>query len=203
MIAVEQHLVDRIADFALRGLHQTHAQIFRRIIHAVEISRDAPLRRQHHDGRGVRILLDLGIVLILKADSFRERIDRLRGSGQEMPAGSRAGASIALEIILLLRGGNVWSLLRIETHRDHVEFIAHIKLHHLHGAREPSQGFATEHGAVVVDQVQDQGLLAEVSAQSDRLACVVDKREIGRHLPVEMLLNANVLQIRRTDVGGR
>src|SRR5271169_1201592 len=97
VIAVEQHLIDGVADLALRGFDQTHAQVFRRIIHAVEIARDAALRSEHHDGGGVRVLVDLGIVLILEADGLGQCVDRLRGSGEEMPAGRSAGTAVALE----------------------------------------------------------------------------------------------------------
>ena len=70
VIAVEQHRIHGVADLALRRFHEAHAQILGRKIHAIEVARDAALRRQHHDGRGVRILIALGIVLILKADGF-------------------------------------------------------------------------------------------------------------------------------------
>src|SRR5580700_4497989 len=38
VIAIEQHGIDGIADLALRGLNQSHAQIFRWKIHAVEVA---------------------------------------------------------------------------------------------------------------------------------------------------------------------
>ena len=141
-----------------------------------------PCGRQHHDGGGVRVLVDLGIVLILEADGFGERVDRVRLAGQEMPAGGGAGTAVALEIVLLLGGGDVGRFLRIEAYGEDVEFVADIKLHHLHGAGEPGQSFSAEHGAVVVDQVQDQRLLAEVVAEFDGAAGVVDEGEIGREL---------------------
>ena len=39
------------------------------------------------------------------------------------------------------------------------------ELHHLERACEPAQDFAAEHWALVVNQVQDHGLLAEVVSQ--------------------------------------
>ena len=56
VIAVQQHLIDDVADLVLRGLDQSQPQIFRRKFHAIEVLRDASLRRQHHNGGGVREL---------------------------------------------------------------------------------------------------------------------------------------------------
>ena len=125
------------------------------------------------------------------------------GSGQEMPAAYGARTAIALQVVFLLGRGDLGRLLRIEAHRDDIEFVADIKLHHPHRAGEPGESFAAEHGAVVVDEVQDQRLFAEVFAQFDAAPGLVDEREIGRHLPVKMLLDADVLQIRRSDVRRR
>jgi hypothetical protein len=143
------------------------------------------------------------IVLILEADSLGECVDRVGGSGEEMPAGRGARASVALEVFLLLGGGDRGRFLRVEADRDDVELIADVELHHLHGAAESGEGFAAEHGAVVVDQVQDQRLRSEVVAESDGVAGVVDKGEICGNLSVEMLLNADVLEVWRADVGRR
>src|ERR1700722_10401931 len=38
VVTVEKHLIDGVADFSLRGLDQSHAQIFWRKIHAVEVA---------------------------------------------------------------------------------------------------------------------------------------------------------------------
>ena len=119
-------------------------------------------------------------------------IDSAR-SGQEMPAGRGAGTAVALEIVLLLGGGDLGRLLRIEADGDDFEFVADVELHHLHGAGQAGEGFSAEHGAVVVDEVEDQRLLAEVIAEFDGAAGVVDESEIGRNLGVEMLLDADVL----------
>src|SRR5579864_44137 len=203
VIAVEQDLIYCVADLALRGFYQPHAEVFRRKIHAVEIARDAALRRQHHDGGGVCVLVDFGIVLILKADGFGERVNRLRGAGQEVPAGRGAGTTVALEVVLLLGGGDGGCFLRIEADRDDIEFVAEVELHHFHGAGQAGENLTAQHGAVVVNQVQDQRLPAEVICEFDGASGFVDEGEIGWNLGVEMLLDADVLQIRRANVGGR
>src|ERR1700680_2723540 len=118
-----------------------------------------------------------------------------------MPAGGGAGSAVALEVVLFLGSSNRGSFLRVEAHGDHIELVSDIELHHLHCAGKAGEDFSAEHGAVVVDQIQDQRLLAEVVAEFDGTAGVVDEGEIWRNLSVEMLFDANILQIRRTNVG--
>src|ERR1700730_17796422 len=120
-----------------------------------------------------------------------------------MPAGSSAGTAVTLHVILLFSGGDGGSLPRVETHRDYVEFLAHIEFHHLHGAGEARENLSAEHGAVVVDKVQDQWLFAEVVAEFDGAAGVVDESEIGRDLPVKVLLDADILQVWWPDIRWR
>ena len=116
---------------------------------------------------------------------------------------SGVGASVALEIFGFLCGGDFGRFSRIEADGDDVELVADVELDHLHRAAEAGERFSAKHGAVVVDEVEDQRLLAEVVAEFDGAACVVDEGEIGGNLRVEMLLDADVLQIGRTDVGRR
>ncbi len=101
VIAVQKNLIDGVADFSLRGFDQSHAQVFRREVHAVEVARDAALRGQDHDRGGVRVLVLGGVVLILEADSLGEGVDGVGRAGQEMPAGGGVGASVALEVFVL------------------------------------------------------------------------------------------------------
>src|ERR1700756_5035644 len=51
---VEQQMIDGIADFACGSVHQSEPNVSRRIFHAIEIARDAPVRRQQHDSASVR-----------------------------------------------------------------------------------------------------------------------------------------------------
>ena len=56
------------------------------------------------------------------------------------------------------------------------------QLNHLERARQPVQLFRAEHRAVVVDQRQQGRLLAEVVAEMNRLAGLIDKRGVKRKL---------------------
>src|SRR2546428_6391670 len=109
-------------------------------------------------------------------------------------------ASLAFHVIFLLGSGDSWCLVRIEADGDHVELLAHIKLHKAHPAGESGEHLAAQHGAVVVDEVQDYWLLTEVVAQSDSLARLITERQVGRNLAVEMLFDADVLKGRRPNV---
>src|SRR2546426_2968322 len=75
VVAVEQHLIDRIANLPLRRFDQAHPQILGWKIHTIEVARDATLRSQHHDRGRVRELVDLRIVLILEAYRPGQRVD--------------------------------------------------------------------------------------------------------------------------------
>ena len=120
-----------------------------------------------------------------------------------MPARGGVGAAVATDVVLLLGGGHLGSFARIEAHGDYVEFIADIELYQAHGAGESGQSLAAQHGAVVINQVEDQGLVAEIVAQLHGLAGFVAEGEIGRDLRVEMLLDADVLEPRRARVRRR
>ena len=139
------------------------------------------------------ILITFGVVLILEADSFGERVDRVGLAGEEMPARSGIGAAVATDVVLLLSSGHLGSLARIETHGDQLEFVAYVELHQAHGAGESGQSLAAKHGAVVIYQVEDQGLAAVVIPQLHDFAGVLAEGELGRHLRVQVLLDADVL----------
>src|ERR1039458_6397097 len=51
--------------------------------------------------------------------------------------------------------------------------VFHIELHQPHGAGEPGQSLTAQHGAVVINQVENQGLVAEIVSQLHGLASIV------------------------------
>ena len=109
--------------------------------------------------------------------------------GQEMPAGGGIGTTVAVDVIFLLGRRHLGRFARIEAYGDHIEFVTHVELHQTHGAGKAGQSFSTEHGAVVINQVQDERLAAEVVAQLYGLAGVVAEDEVGRNLSVEALFD--------------
>src|SRR5258707_5201897 len=151
----------------------------------------------------MRKLIDLRVVLILEAHGLGERVDRLRGTSQKMPPCVRTRTAVTFHVVLLLGGRYLWRLSWIEADRDYLEFLAHIELHQPHRAAEAGQRLSAQHGAVVVDEVQDQRLLAEIVPQLHRLASLIAEGKIRGHLAVETLLDANVLESRRTHIRGR
>src|ERR1700733_13922439 len=75
VIAEEQDLIDRSADLILGSLHQTQADVARRIFHAIEVSRELALRSKNHDGAGMRELAGGRIELILVAHRLGKCFD--------------------------------------------------------------------------------------------------------------------------------
>src|ERR1044072_191040 len=61
-------------------------QVLRRIVYAVEVVRDPPLRRRHHDRGAVRELLRLLVPDVAEADRLGERVNRSLVARQEVPA---------------------------------------------------------------------------------------------------------------------
>src|SRR5262245_15208323 len=122
VIAVEEHLIDKVADLSLPRLYQSQAKILRRILHTVVVLRNLALGRQDHDRGGVRALLRLLVVLVLKAGSVRERIDRGLVADQKMPSLFGPCAFVSLEQFGFLRGSHLGSFVRIKTDRNHVKF---------------------------------------------------------------------------------
>src|SRR5579872_4586233 len=94
VIAIEQNRIDSVADFALGGFDEAHAQILGREIDAIEIARDAALRCEHHDGSGVGELIALDVVLILEAHGLGEGVDGFGPAGKEVPSGGGVGAAV-------------------------------------------------------------------------------------------------------------
>src|SRR5579864_682011 len=120
-----------------------------------------------------------------------------------MPARGRARSSVTSQVFRLLRGRHFWGLFRIETHSENVELFSNIKLQYSQGAFQPAQDFSAQHWTLVVDQIKNYRLLAEVVSELNRFSGFVTKGESGRNLFVQMLLYADVLQPGRTHIRRR
>ena len=110
--------------------------------------------------------------------------------------------AVAVDVIVFLGPSHLRRFAGIEAHGNNFEFLAQIELDHLHGAGQSGENLATKHGAVVVREVKDQRLAAEVVSQSDGLAGFIAEGEVRGELSVAMLLDADVLQTRRAHIGG-
>src|SRR5580704_1318733 len=148
-------------------------------------------------------LAALGIVLILESGRLGERFDRGGWSGQEMPALCRTGSPVALQVFRFLCGCHLRRLFGIETHSENVKLFSHIELQHPQCAFQSAQHFSAQHRTLVVDQIQNHRPLAKVVSQLDRFPGFIAKREAGRDLFVQALLNAYVLQSWRPHVRRR
>src|ERR1700730_4702243 len=118
-----------------------------------------------------------------------------------MPACGCLPTAVAVDVIFFLGRSHLRRFAGIEAHGNNFEFLAEIELDHLHGAGQSGENLATKHGAVVVREVKDQWLVAEVVSQSDGRPGFIAEGEFGGKLSVAMLLDADVLQTRRADSG--
>src|ERR1700693_1282881 len=110
----------------------------------------------------MRELAGLGVVFVLKTCGLGERVDGLLRSGQEMPSLSCAGTSISLQEFYFLCRSHRWGLAGIEADGKDVELVADIEFEHAQSALQAAEDFSAEHGALVIDEVQDHRLFSEI-----------------------------------------
>src|SRR6266446_5494148 len=110
----------------------------------------------------MRKLSGLGIVFVLKTCSLGERVDGLLRSGQEMPTLSCAGTSISLQKFCFLGGRHLRGFAGIEADGENVELVADVELQHSERALQSAEDFSAKHGALVVNEIEDHRLSAEV-----------------------------------------
>src|SRR5579862_8756418 len=120
-----------------------------------------------------------------------------------MPAISSAGAAVTPDELSFLFRRHLRGFFRIEAHGEDIEFSADVELQDAQRAFETAQHFAAEHWALVVNQVEDHRLLAEIVTQLNRLSGFIAEREVAGNGLVQMLLDTDVLQARRTHVRRR
>src|SRR5262245_27143837 len=118
-----------------------------------------------------------------------------------MPSLLGPGTLVAAQNLFLLFCCRFGSDFGIEADCDDIEFLTNIELKHAQSAFQTGEFFSTQHRAVEVNEVQDQWLLTEVFAQPDLTAEIISKHEVCGHLLVKILLNTDVLQSRRAQVG--
>src|SRR5947209_3956497 len=111
-----------------------------------------------------------------------------------MPSLRGTGTSVTPQIFRLLRRRHLRRFAGIEAHRDDLKLLPHIELQHAERTFETAKDFSAQHRALVIDQIQDDRLLAEVIPQANCFAGFVAEREIERNLLIQMLLDANVFQ---------
>jgi hypothetical protein len=114
----------------------------------------------------------------------------------------RVRATVALHILSLLGRRQGGGLGRVDTHDDDLEVFARGQVHHLERAHQAIQIFGAQDLALVVDQREDHGFLAEVVSQLDGLASLVAKRSIQRQGLAQPLLDLDgVENVRQTILG--
>jgi len=85
-------VLDAVIHF--RRFDQAEAEVARGVLDAVEVARQPPLRRQHHDAGGVRELLRLLVEGVLEADGLRQRA---------APSGLIAPAALPSPVVICAR----------------------------------------------------------------------------------------------------
>ena len=188
VIAEEKDGVGGRADFPCRGLDEGEAQIARLVLEAVEVARDAALRRDGDQRRAVRELVGLDVIRVLKPDDAREPLDGALRTGQEVPAVGGAEPAVALDVLLLLHGGLLGRVARIDADRDDVELFADVESQLGQAIGDAVHDHRTKHRTAVVHEVeQHRPAVIEVLAEPDDAAGLIAEHQVHRQLGVEHL----------------
>lgn len=182
MVAEKEHRVRGRADAAFGGFDQPEPHVTRRILHAIEVTRDAPFRRQNHDGGGVSKLASRLVVGIAEADGVRDRLDGRLRSRQKVPAAVRRALSVEPGVDLVFLGSLLGPVLRVEADGDRLIVCAELEGNSLQGPQLAVQNFGAHERTIEIDQRQDDRLLAEVITEPHRLARLVNESQIRREL---------------------
>ncbi len=99
-----QQLLDGRADCCVVAVTSAVCNASGVEVYPEKVVRNLAVRREDDEPAGVRVLFRDGIVRITEADGVGQPADRrFIGAGEEMPAGVRAGARVALEVEPFLR----------------------------------------------------------------------------------------------------
>ena len=114
-----------------------------------------------------------------------------------MPALFGCRPAIALERLVFLRCRQRRSIARIKAHRDHGKIIAEIERYRAQGPDQTVDQQRAKIFTAIIDEVEHHRPRAEVVAEANRLAALIDKAQIQRRLLAEPLLECHALKYRR------
>src|SRR5206468_567393 len=177
VVAEEEDLLREPSDAVTGGLDEAQLEVARRVLHAVEVAREAAIRREHHDAARVGELAALLIEEVAEPRGAGQGGDRRLVAGEEAPALLGPPAVLA-DVGLLLRGGELRGLRRVEAHRDRRELASEPEPERLEGGEHAVQDPVAERGTAVVDERQDDGLLPEEPAEGERLPVLVPEDDV-------------------------
>ena len=137
------------------------------------------------------------VVAVLEAHRVGELADVVLGAGEEVPGGRLRlahGLQVAPAALEALRG----RVLGIDAHRDGLVVLAQLQPQLAHGGHLAVDDEVTEHGALVIHQRQQRGLvLGQHVAQADFLARLVREAGIQRQRLAQVLLHVHAAHLRR------
>src|SRR5437868_3794728 len=85
--------------------------------------------------------------------------------------------------------------------RGDIEFASGIEIEHPECADRAVEHLRAQHRALVVDHGENYGPLAEEISQPDIPSAFIGERQVERHLLMQVLIDSDLLQQSRLDVG--
>src|SRR6266852_5419481 len=88
--------------------------------------------------------------------------------------------------------GHLWGFAGIEADEDHLVVAPGVKGKHFQRAHDTLLDLIAKHGATVIDQREQDGLVAEIVAKANLAAGLIPEAKIERQLSIQRRLKAYV-----------
>ena len=125
--AVEEHLVDDVADLAGGSLDQGQANVFRGVLDPVIVLSQPAIGGGHDDTARMSVFVGLGLIGEVETGDAGDPGDRFFATGQEMPAVLGAFLAVAVQGGELGFSGLARPLFGIDRNQHHVVFLADVE----------------------------------------------------------------------------
>src|SRR5580692_589510 len=202
LIAEQQNVIDRSADFSSGRVDQAETYVAGRIFHAEEIAGNAAVGSKQQDATGVAKHFCLRVVAIAEGSSLGDFVDGVFVSGQKMPARFRGWPGEAGQRFVLLLQSFIRSIGRIHADKDDVVLLARIKGNHFQRSDQRLFHLRAQHRAGEIDKGKNYWLLTKIIAEQNWVPILVIKRDIKGKLRVELRVEGDIHQSRRQSLGG-
>src|SRR5580704_4477056 len=202
LIAEQQNVIDRSADFSSGSVDQAETDVAGRIFHAEEIAGDAAVGSKQQDAAGVAKHFCLRVVAVAERGSLSDFVDGFLVSGQEVPTCFRGRPGEAGQRFVFLLQSFIRSIGRIHAYEDDVVVLARIKGNHFQRSDQRLFHLRAQHRTGEINESENHGLLTKIIAEQNWVPILVIERDIERNLRVELWIEGDIHQSRRQSLGG-
>src|SRR5262249_50430653 len=153
-------------------------QVARGVVDAVEIARNARIRRRDHNTARMRELLCFRIVCVAEAEGIREGLDRRLVPGEKVKTHFRTVAAVALYVSLFLLSRESGGLRRVEADGQNFVLPSCREDYGLQSADQAIKNLCAKHWAAIVDRRNNHRTAGEEFGQPNLLSGFIAEPEI-------------------------